>query len=290
MISLINRFILGLFVILASCAHRGGSPNGPVAFTVGNPYQAGAEWYYPRNFNSYDVTGLSTVIGSDAPSYTADNEAYDSNGLTAQSPELQLPAIVTVTNLVNGYSVDVRVNDRGPSVPGRVIAVTPYVAQLLGYPEGGVVEVEVKLNAAATAALDGSLGAGPKMTAAPVAGITAQNLAAPGSASSGAVENLTPTGSNSGVAAPAALTGAVTVTSPDPGPLYVQIPGFGSENDAYSQEAQLNGFAAQVVPVFGGDRTLYAVNVGPYHSVEDADAALQQLLGQGVADPVIIVR
>ena len=47
---------------------------------------------------------------------------------------------------------------------------------------------------------------------------------------------------------------------------------------------------ASIVPVFGGDRTLYAVNVGPYHSVEDADAALQQILARGFADPEIIVR
>ena len=46
----------------------------------------------------------------------------------------------------------------------------------------------------------------------------------------------------------------------------------------------------RVVPVYGGDRTLFAVNVGPYHSVADADAALQQLLNRGVTDPQIIVR
>ena len=128
-------------------------------------------------FTSYDVTGLSTVIGDDAPAYTADNEAYDPNALAAASPVLQLPAIVTVTNLVNGRSVEVRVNDRGPAMPGRVIAVTPRVAQLLDYPVGGVVEVRGDVGRTATAALDGALGAGPKLVAAPEASVTAQSLA-----------------------------------------------------------------------------------------------------------------
>jgi rare lipoprotein A len=45
-----------------------------------------------------------------------------------------------------------------------------------------------------------------------------------------------------------------------------------------------------VVPVFGGDRTLWAIRVGPYHAVEDADAALQAILQRGVSDPEIVVR
>jgi rare lipoprotein A len=159
----------------------------------------------------------------------------------------------------------------------------------LNFPDGGVVEVEVKLNGPETAALDGALGEGPKLTADPVAGITAQSLGPPGSAS-GAAQNLAP--AQSGPAAPATvqLSGQVTITSPAPGPLFVQIPGFGQEFDAYTAMQRLSGMDAQIVPEFNGDRTLYAVNIGPYHSVEDADAALKQVLGMGVADPEIIVR
>jgi len=289
---MINRYILGVFMALASCAQQATTPapSGPPSFTIGNPYQAGGEWRYPRQFNSYDVTGLSTVIGDGAPPITADNEAYDPNALAAQSPVLQLPSIVTITNLVNGYSVDVRVNDRGPAIPGRVIAVTPRVAQLLGYPTGGVVEVEVKLNGSETAALDGALGQGPKLTAAPVAGITAQSLGPPGGATPGAVQNLTPAQNDDPAGQAVTLSGAVTITQPAPGPLFVQIPGFGREFYAYQVMQRLNGMDGQIVPVYGGDRTLYAVNIGPYHSVEDADAALQQVLAQGIPDPEIIVR
>ena len=90
-------------------------------------------------------------IRSQASAYTVDNELFAPQALAAASPVLQLPCVVTVTNLVNGELLDVRVNERGPAMPpARVLAVTPRVmAQLLNFPSGGVVEVGVKLNQAA---------------------------------------------------------------------------------------------------------------------------------------------
>jgi rare lipoprotein A len=288
---MMNRAIVGLFMALAGCMNRSsGPPPGPVTFTIGNPYEAGGEWQYPRDFTSYDVTGLSVVIGDNAPPYTDDNEAYDPNALAAASPVLQLPAIVTVTNLVNGRSVEVRVNARGPDNPGRVIAVTPRVAWLLDYPVGGVVEVRVTLDGAATATLDGALGAGPKLSAAPVAGVTAQSLAPPGGGTVGTVQNLSPVATAQAASGPVQLTGTVTAVAPAPGPLFVQVPGYGGVEDAYREAERLYGMPTRVVSVNDGVRTLFAVNVGPYRTVAAADAALQELLNRGVSDPQIVVR
>jgi rare lipoprotein A len=186
--------------------------------------------------------------------------------------------------------MDVRVDDRGPAVPGRVIAVTPRVASLLGFPGDGVVEVQVVLNVQKSAALDAALGQGPKLTAAPEAGIQAQSLAPPGGGPSGPTQDLSVQASNAGSGDPGALSGVVTLVAPSPGPLYVQIPGFGRERDANGTIQQLYGLPAFVVPVFGGDRTLFAVRLGPYTSVAAADAAFQQVLQRGVANPEIVVR
>jgi len=285
----IGRGIFGALFALSGCAHQlaGPPPTGP-AFTVGNAFQSQGEWLYPRVFNSYDVTGLSELAVGDNQA-TADGEAYDPDAIAAASPVLQLPCIVTITNLVNGYTMDVRVNDRETDNPGRIIAVTPKVASLLGFPEDGVVEVEVALKVQQSAALDAALGQGPKLTAAPVAGITAQSLGPPGS-SGGAVQDLTPQSGAASGPDPGALSGTVTTVPPSPGPLYVQIPGFGRPSDAEAAMQQLYGLNAVIVPAFGGDRTLYNVRVGPYHTVADADAALQTLLQRGVSDPEIIVR
>jgi rare lipoprotein A len=270
--------LVGAIMGLVSCT----SNNPPVVqtpakFTTGYPYQSGGEWRYPQVFNNYDATGLATVADSQAGQLTLDGETFDPNALAAASPVLQLPCIVTITDLVNGNTMDVRVNDRGPDNPGRVIAVTPKVASLLGFPPGGVVEVEVVLNA--------------QQTAAPEAGIQVQNLAPPGSRqAAGAAQNLTPADNSAPDPASVTLSGTVTTVPPSPGPLFVQIPGFGREHDAEQAALQLYGINYQIVPVFGGDRTLYAVNAGPYHSVQDADAALQTILQRGITDPQIIVR
>lgn len=290
---MINRFLVGLFAFLSSCTGGGAPPPapGPVTYIVGSPYEIGGEWQYPQEFTSYDVNGLGAIIDKPGNSYTADNELYSPNGLMAASPVLPLPCIVTITNLVNGYSVEVRVNDRGPSVPGRVIAVSPAVARLLEFPSGGVVEVEVSLDSQASAALQSSLGAGLKLQAAPVSSITSQSLAPPGSAqSNGATQQLLPAESNTEQAAGPQLTGQVSITTPAPGPLWVRVSGFGSMDGATPTIAKLSNMSARIVPVFGGARTLWAVETGPYHSVEAADAALQEELALGITGPEIVVR
>jgi rare lipoprotein A len=286
---MIARGVFGALFALAGCSHQlAGPPPTGATFTVGDAYQSQGEWLYPRVFNSYDMTGLSALALGQYQA-TADGEAYDPDAIAAASPVLQLPCIVTLTNLENGFSMDVRVNDRGPDNPGRIIAVTPKVASLLGFPEDGVTEVEVTLKVQQSAALDAELGQGPKLTAAPVAGITAQSLGPPGSAG-GATQDLTPAQNTATGPAPGIVPGTVTAGQPSPGPLFVQIPGFGRPRDAQAVMDELYGLNAEIVPAFGGDRTLYNVRIGPYNTVADADAALQTLLQRGVSDPEIIVR
>lgn len=284
--------LVGAIMGLVSCTGNNQPVvQTPAKFTVGYPYQTGGEWRYPQVFNNYDATGLATVSDSQDGQLTLDGETYDSNALGAASPVLQLPCIVTITDLVNGNTMDVRVNDRGPNNPGRVIAVTPKVASLLGFPPGGIVEVEVVLNAQETAALDASLGQGPKLTAAPEAGIEVQSLAPPGSSqAAGVAQNLTPADNSAPDPAGVTLSGTVTTVPPSPGPLFVQIPGFGRPRDADATLDALAGLPTTVVPTSGGSRVLYAIRIGPYDDVASADAALQECLQRGVTDPEIIVR
>ena len=72
--------------------------------------------------SNYSETGLAAWYGEEANgTRTATGEAFDPEALTAAHPTLPLPSYVRVTNLANGRQLVVRVNDRGPYTPGRII-------------------------------------------------------------------------------------------------------------------------------------------------------------------------
>ena len=75
---------------------------------------------------------------------TASGEAYDPNELTAASKTLPLGSTVEVTNLSNGRSVKVRINDRGPYVKGRSIDLSKRAAEEIGLTEKGVDKVKIR--------------------------------------------------------------------------------------------------------------------------------------------------
>lgn len=279
---------------LAGCARRNtGTLPANAHYVVGPAYRAGGEWRYPRVFDRYDRTGLAMVIPAGHAAATADGEKFDQESLTAQSPVLPLPSLVRVTNLVNGRSMVVRVNDRGPHIPGRIIAVTKKVAAKLRFPRGGVVEVRVRLLPGRSDALQQALGAGPRLAAAPVASVSATPLAPPSGAAGAAGPAATMP------AAPVAaaggrswhLSGKVRMERADPGPLFVEIPGFGSTGAAFDLlYRRLGGLPGRVVPEPVASRTLYAVRLGPYRSVDAADRTLHEVLRRGVANPEIVVH
>jgi rare lipoprotein A len=74
---------------------------------------------------------------------TASGEKFDTNQLTAAHPSLPFGTRLRVTNVATGKSVTVRVNDRGPYVPGRVVDVSYSAARMLGMVGGGVAKVKL---------------------------------------------------------------------------------------------------------------------------------------------------
>lgn len=112
---------------------------------VGSPYKIHGRWYHPiQNPRHYRAVGLASWYGAAfAGRLTANGEIYHLNGLTAAHPTLPLPCYARVTNLSNGSSVIVRVNDRGPYVGNRVIDLSARAAELLGYKQKGIAHVKV---------------------------------------------------------------------------------------------------------------------------------------------------
>jgi len=120
-------------------------PKGGGRFQVGKPYKVAGRWYTPEDDPHYDNTGLASWYG---PNFhgrqTANGEYFDQYALTAAHPTLPLPSYVRVTNLENGRSVMVRVNDRGPFAHGREIDLSKRTAELLDFINKGTTRVRVK--------------------------------------------------------------------------------------------------------------------------------------------------
>jgi rare lipoprotein A len=76
---------------------------------------------------------------------TASGEVFDENKLTAAHRTLPLVSWARVTNLENGRSIAVRVNDRGPYIDGRVIDLSTRAAEKLGMTEQGLARVEIEV-------------------------------------------------------------------------------------------------------------------------------------------------
>ncbi|MFH1158179.1 MAG: septal ring lytic transglycosylase RlpA family protein [Pseudomonadota bacterium] len=113
-------------------------------YKIGNPYKIDGVWYYPEENFTLVETGIASWYG---PGFheerTANGEIFDQNELTAAHRTLQLPSFVRVTNLENGRSVVVRVNDRGPFKRGRVMDVSKRTAELLGFVGTGTARVRL---------------------------------------------------------------------------------------------------------------------------------------------------
>jgi rare lipoprotein A len=117
-----------------------------------SPYVVNGRRYVPmsvKEASTYNETGIASWYGHETRNQrgghmTANGEAFDPNGLNAAHKYLPLPYHVKVTNLENGKSIILRVNDRGPFVDGRIIDLSAGAAKRLGYYNKGTARVLVE--------------------------------------------------------------------------------------------------------------------------------------------------
>ncbi len=120
-------------------------PKGGGVYRVGSPYMVAGQVYVPEENPHYQAVGLASWYGDDFHGrLTANGEVFDLNGISAAHPTLPLPSYVRVTNLSNGRSLIVRVNDRGPYRGDRIIDVSVKAAHLLDFHNRGTAWVRVE--------------------------------------------------------------------------------------------------------------------------------------------------
>ena len=120
-------------------------PRGGGAYLTGRPYVIGGRTYFPsQNPSGYTAVGTASWYGDAFHGRrTANGEIFDKGSISAAHPTLPLPSYVRVTNLKNGRSLVVRVNDRGPYHGGRVMDVSQRVADTLQFRGEGTAHVKI---------------------------------------------------------------------------------------------------------------------------------------------------
>jgi rare lipoprotein A len=120
-------------------------PKGGGTYRVGKPYSVAGRVYVPEEDTDYRAEGMASWYGDDFHGrLTANGEVFDMSSLTAAHPTLPMPSYARVTNLSNGKSLVVRVNDRGPYHGNRLIDVSNKAAELLEFKGNGVAKVRVE--------------------------------------------------------------------------------------------------------------------------------------------------
>ena len=274
-------------------------PRTTGAYKVGNPYQIGDTWYYPREQPDYDETGIASWYGPTFYGHaTANGEIYNAGDLTAAHRTLPMPVNVRVTNLDNGKSLVVRVNDRGPYAKGRIIDVSEAAAKLLGFYGQGTARVRVTFVSRAGLP-DGEPipSETPPEIASAVPAVPAPKV------DSQELDDVPDVAT-----APPVREAALPKPAPDPAPLvtgmpdgqvtqvpvpavthlYVQAGAFGSYANAMRLREQLGGDLV-ISTVKRNGQTLYRVRTAPLETVAEADAALARLSGLGSNDARIVV-
>ena len=214
-------------------------------YTVGPAYQAGGVWFYPREDFHLNATGLAVTL-PDRAGPTADGEMRDAGAMAGAHATVQLPTIARVTNLETGLQVLIRINDRGPADPGRLIGLTRHAADRLGIKPGAIARVRVEVEDEPSQALRDSLrGAALAVAIAPRGKVTSEPLAPPhGLAQStrgrviAAIVPVTASAAST-VAAPVILPDTAVAVPAHPGQLWLWAGEFGQPGYANQVRSRL---------------------------------------------------
>ncbi len=284
-------------LMLAACGATpkpgGGTADGRSSYKVGGTYVIGGQVYAPNENYSYNESGMASWYG---PGFhgkrTANGEGYDQRAMTAAHRTLPMPSVVRVTNLGNGNSVVLRVNDRGPFAHNRIIDVSKAAAEQLDMIRSGVASVRVEILPAESkrvkeiaqnggsvseqmAAMQGAPAASPRtMVAAapppPPPPVTARPTPAP--AASPSITTI------AAGAAPSAASG-----------YFVQAGAFSTIDSAERLRASLARFGDSAISQTSfGPTNLYRVRLGPFASADAAQSTMGRVHQAGYRDARVV--
>jgi len=294
--------------LLIGCLGACGSSSGKggVAqrgtYKIGAPYKIEGVTYTPQEEFNRVETGVASWYG---PGFhgksTANGERYDQADRTAAHRTLQMPSIVRVTNLANGQSTVVRINDRGPFARDRVIDLSRTAAQELDIVRNGTARVRIEqLQAESLAVKDVAIGGGgPAEQNQAIAQLASGKrppqqqpqqvmAAAPPAAPPPppAPEPATVPFRSSG---PTISSLASASPAPSAGGFYVQTGSFSTAENAERQRDQVRSYGfSEISQASASGRDVYRVRLGPYTTPDAAGIVADRLKRSGYGDARVV--
>ena len=301
-------------VMLAACAETrlvmhtakrlGDTNKSQGSYKVGSPYKVRGVWYTPREDWGYNRTGIASWYG---PKFhgklTANGEVFDQWAVSAAHKTLPMPSVVRVTNLENGRSLVVRVNDRGPFVSSRIIDMSHRAAQLLGFDGQGTARVRVQILPKESRILAQRAKAGGTQLASNESPIQSDSVAREPVAKKN-LPDVAPPPVQPAPLQPAlveivpmseapitqANVGDLAQVPVSPTRMYIQAGAFSNKTNAERVRDRLSTIGdVSVTPIPVGGRELFRVRLGPIKDVANADRLLAQVVqaGYGTARTVV---
>ena len=292
---------LALALLAAGCGRQAPPPAPAGRYLLGEPYAMGGLWSYPREDFGLEESGVAAVLPRGRPGQrTANGEAYDPDRLVGAHRTLQLPAILTVLNLETGRELRIRVNDRGPTQPGRVVGLSPRAARLLGIPPDGAAQVRIRVETGPSQALAAALPSPDRpalaMAAAPRAAVEREALPPlPGMREASLRPALAqaaarPAAETRPELPPDPLPEAVASRPAQPGRLLIEMGRFFRRDLAQRQAARIPGLRPRVEPFGGGRQPQFRVVAGPFPDIPAADQAVAAVLRAGLPEVRLLVE
>ncbi len=262
-------------------------------FKVGKPYRIAGQLYHPRESYRHVETGMASWYG---PNFhgkqTANGEIFNKFDLTAAHRTLQMPSIIRVTNLNNGRSAIMRVNDRGPFAHNRVLDVSERGAEVLGFKSDGTARVRIEVLEQESRKVAALAKQGKSTRHIEVA---LNNGQTPASFKTHKVQPVQVAAAPTPVQKPGSSIQPASVSRPAPLPqanpiqqalgtqnMYVQAGSFSQEQNAMALSQQLSSIGPSKVTLARvNGRPFYRVRIGPFAEAYKADKALDAVLANG---------
>ena len=267
-----NFYLLSLFILFCNCTVvnvaniakdelSNSSPDNISSLIIEPPYEINGKWFYPKNYESFNQIGVASKIRNlEVGSRTSNGERYHPDVLSGAHASLALPSMISVTNLSNGYTTNVRINHRGGYSNINTIELSPSVFNILGINSVvGIVEINL-INQNETFVLKEAktYNAEKKVNKAPVSSVSLETITSievlP------ADKDLTFNDKNNDL----------VIKEVKSGKIYLNITKFSFKKSAISfKDGFKSDLNINIIESKNGDKIYYNVVLGPFDDIED---------------------